>query len=160
MAHAYEATVEWRAGEGERSSSRDYSRAHRWRFDGGADIAASASPQVVGARFADPAGVDPEEALVASLASCHMLFFLDLASRDGFDVVAYRDRATARLAARDDGRTAIVDAVLRPEAEFAIPVDADRLSAFHERAHELCYIANSVNFPVRVEPVEAEVAAW
>ena len=152
MAHLYEATVEWRAGAGEPFASRRYSRAHSWRFDGGAVVAASASPLVVPAPMSDVAGVDPEEALVAAIASCHMLFFLDLASRKGLDVAAYSDTAVGEMDKREDGRTAMVRATLRPRAEFVGEVDPALVSDLHHRAHELCYIANSVNFPVTVEP--------
>jgi len=150
MGHGYRATVEW-APAGEPFVTRRYSRAHRWRFDGGAIVAAAASPQVVRPALTDPAGVDPEEALVASLASCHMLFFLDLASRAGLDVRAYRDDAEGELGRRPDGRDAMVRVTLRPEVEVA--AGREDIAALHARAHELCYIASSVNFPVVVEPV-------
>jgi organic hydroperoxide reductase OsmC/OhrA len=149
----YEAVVRWAAADNVAFLSRRYSRAHSWTFDGGAEVAASASPQVVPQPLSDPAGVDPEEALVAALASCHMLFFLDLASRNGLDVRSYVDRATGRMGKRPDGREAMVEAVLRPEVELAAPMGSDRVAGLHERAHALCYIANSVNFPVRVEPI-------
>jgi organic hydroperoxide reductase OsmC/OhrA len=148
----YEATVEWRAGEGEPFLTRKYSRAHALKFDGGAQVRGSASPHVVRAPMSDPAGVDPEECLVASLASCHMLFFLDLASRAGLDVVAYTDRATGEMGKRADGREAMVKATLHPEVTFAGEADQAKVADAHHRAHALCYIANSVNFPVTVEP--------
>ncbi|WP_420141499.1 OsmC family protein [Sphingomonas sp.] len=148
----YRAVVRWAAADDAAFLSRRYSRAHSWTFDGGAEVAASASPQVVPEPLSDPAGVDPEEALVAALASCHMLFFLDLASRDGLDVRSYVDRAIGRMGTRPDGREAMVEAVLRPEVELAGPAGLERVVGLHERAHALCYIANSVNFPVRVEP--------
>ncbi len=149
----YEATVEWQAGEGEDFARHHYSRAHRWDFDGGAVVAASASPQIVRAPWSDPAGVDPEEALVAALASCHMLFFLDLAARKGLRVLSYKDHAVGEMGRREDGREAMVRATLRPEVAFAGASDPDVTAALHQRAHELCYIANSVNFPVGMEPV-------
>ncbi|MES2441957.1 MAG: OsmC family protein [Pseudomonadota bacterium] len=149
----YEATVEWAAREGDDFAAHRYSRAHRWRFDGGADVPASASPHIVRAPWSDAAGVDPEEALVASLASCHMLFFLDLASRAGLVVTAYRDRATGEMGKRADGRDAMVRAALHPEVSFAGEADPEKAAEVHHRAHALCYIANSVNFPVSVEPV-------
>jgi organic hydroperoxide reductase OsmC/OhrA len=148
----YEATVAWEAGEAGAFLSRRYSRAHRWRFDGGADVPASASPQVVRVPLSDPAGIDPEEALVASLASCHMLFFLDLASRAGLDVVGYVDRATGEMGRNGDGREAMVQVTLHPQVTFAGAADPDAVQALHHRAHDACYIANSVNFPVTVEP--------
>ena len=111
MSHSYEATVEWKAGQGEPFLTRKYSRVHRWRFDGGAEILAAPSPGIVPVPMTDPAGVDPEEALVAALSSCHMLFFLDLASRAGLDVFSYTDHAFGEMAKRGDGRTAFVRAV-------------------------------------------------
>lgn len=148
----YEATISWAAGEGEAFLTRKYSRAHRWTFDGGAEVAASSSPHVVRVPLSDPAGVDPEEALVAALASCHMLFFLDLASRAGLDVVSYVDRATGEMGKRADGKDAMIAVTLHPRVTFAGAADAAAVEAAHHRAHELCYIANSVNFPVTVEP--------
>jgi len=154
MSGIHEATVEWRAGEGEPFLTRKYSRAHRWTFDGGAQVAASSSPSVVRVPLSDPAGVDPEEALVAAIASCHMLFFLDLASRAGLDVVSYIDHATGEMGKRADGREAMVKATLHPQVTFAGEADPAKVAEAHHRAHELCYVANSVNFPVAVEPAE------
>lgn len=151
MSGVHEATVEWRAGEGEPFLTRKYSRAHQWTFDGGAEVRASSAPSVVRVPLSDPAGVDPEEALVAALASCHMLFFLDLASRAGLDVVSYVDRATGEMGKRDDGKEAMVKATLHPEIVFANEADPAKVAEIHHHAHELCYIANSVNFPVTVE---------
>ena len=153
MSGVHEATVEWRAGEGEPFLTRKYSRGHTLRFDGGAEVRGSSAPSVVRVPLSDPAGVDPEEALVAALASCHMLFFLDLASRAGLDVVAYIDRATGEMGKRDDGKEAMVKATLHPEVTFVGEADPAKVAEAHHRAHELCYIANSVNFPVVVEPV-------
>jgi len=152
MGGIHEATVEWRAGEGEPFLTRKYSRAHRWNFDGGAQVRASSSPSVVRVPLSDPVGVDPEEALVAALASCHMLFFLDLASRAGLDVVSYVDRATGEMGKRADGKDAMTKATLHPRVSFASAADAAVVADIHHHAHELCYIANSVNFPVEVAP--------
>ena len=91
------AIIEWQRGDAD-FLDRRYSRAHRWRFDGGAEIAASSSPHVVRAPFSNPANVDPEEAYVAAISSCHMLWFLDLAARGGFRVDHYRDAAEEGLA--------------------------------------------------------------
>jgi organic hydroperoxide reductase OsmC/OhrA len=150
----YEATVEWHIGAEESFETRKYSRAHRWKFDGGADVPASASPAVVGTVYSDPAGVDPEEALVAALASCHMLFFLDLASRSGVSVTSYVDHAVGVIGKRDDGVVAMLSATMRPQVSYAAPVDDAKIAGLHHKAHELCYIANSVNFPVSVEPAQ------
>lgn len=148
----YEATVEWHLGAEESFEARKYSRAHRWKFDGGADVPASASPAVIGTVWSDPAGVDPEEALVAALASCHMLFFLDLASRSGITVTSYVDHAVGLVGKREDGVVAMLSATMRPQIGYAAPVDAEKIAGLHHKAHELCFIANSVNFPVTVEP--------
>ena len=146
----YEATVEWRLREGEDFTASQYSRGHRWRFDGGADVRASSSPHVV-PDWSDLAGVDPQEALVASLASCPKLFFLALAAKKRLQVTGYVDRATGTMGKRDDGKEAMVAVRLSPEVTFAgDPPEASVLSAIHHKAHELCYIANSVNFPVTV----------
>jgi organic hydroperoxide reductase OsmC/OhrA len=153
MSGIHEATVEWRAGEGEPFLTRKYSRGHSWRFDGGAEVRASSSPSVVRVPLSDPAGVDPEEALVAALASCHMLFFLDLASRAGLDVVSYVDRATGEMGVNAAGKVGMLKAVLHPQVTFAGEADPAKVAEAHHHAHELCYIANSVNFPVTVEPV-------
>ena len=154
MTHRYEATVEWRAGQGEPFSSRRYSRAHRWRFDGGVEVPASSSPLVVPVPMSETGAVDPEEALVAALASCHMLFFLDLASRKSLDIASYVDTAVAEVGQREDGRTAMLSVVLHPQVEFVGDADPALIEQLHHKAHELCYIANSVNFPVTVEPVQ------
>lgn len=153
MSGVHEATVEWRAGEGEPFLTRKYSRGHTLRFDGGAEVRGSSAPSVVRVPLSDPAGVDPEEALVAALASCHMLFFLDLASRAGLDVVSYIDHASGEMGSNAAGKAAMIRATLRPETVFAGEADPAKVADAHHRAHELCYIANSVNFPVSVEPV-------
>ena len=146
----YEATIHWEGTNAADFASRTYGRAHHWTFDGGANVLASSSPHVVRLPFSDPAGVDPEEALVAALASCHMLFFLDLASRAGIIVTSYRDHAIGEMGKRQDGRDAMTKVTLRPEHALQTAVEASRIEALHEEAHRLCYIANSVNFPVVV----------
>jgi organic hydroperoxide reductase OsmC/OhrA len=130
-----------------------YSRAHRWRFDGGAEVAASSSPSVVRVPFSDPAGVDPEEALVAALSSCHMLFFLDFAAQAKFVVESYEDEAEGAMEKGADGRVRLTRATLRPLIRFAHgrAPSAEELAALHHQAHEACYIANSVTTQVIVE---------
>ncbi len=146
----YVATVEWRSSGGFREGR--YSRAHSWRFDGGAVVPASASPHVVPAPMSDPAGVDPEEALVASASSCHMLWFLHLARDSGLDVAAYRDEARATMGRDERGRTAVTRIVLRPKIDFAgDPPDAQVLERLHHEAHEKCFIANSLRTEIVVE---------
>ena len=144
------ATVRWTASPDENYAKGQYSRAHAWHFDGGAVVAASASPTIVPAPWSDAAAVDPEEAFVASLSSCHMLFFLDFARRAGAVVMAYEDAAEAVMGKGEDGRMRITRVTLRPRVEFAGEVPD--LAALHHAAHEACFIANSVTCEVVVEP--------
>jgi len=150
----YTVSVEW-TRQGAVFSDRRYSRAHRWTFDGGAVVPASSSPQVVRVPFSDPARVDPEEAFVVSLSSCHMLWFLDLAAQAGHVVESYVDHAAGRMAKRADGKEWVAEVDLRPVVAFAANApDAAALAALHHRAHESCFIANSVKTEVRVLPQE------
>lgn len=146
------AVVEWvRAGQP--FSDHSYSRAHDWRFDGGAVVRGSSAPTSVAPPLSDPTAVDPEEALVAALSSCHMLFFLALAAKAGFVIDRYRDAAVAALGRDDRGRMSITTVTLRPAIDWAGQVpDAATLSGLHEQSHRLCYIANSIRAEVRVEP--------
>ena len=148
----YVATIHWALKPDEAFLDGRYSRAHRWSFDGGADVPASSSPSVVRVPFSDPAGVDPEEALVASLSSCHMLFFLDFAKQAKFVVEAYEDAAEGVMEKGADGRVRMTRVTLRPLIRFGerAPTEAE-LAAIHHRAHEACYIANSVTTEVTVE---------
>lgn len=142
--------VEWRADGGFRKNR--YSRAHVWRFDGGAEVRASSSPAVVPEPMSDPAGVDPEEALVASASSCHLLWFLHVAREAGFDVVAYADDAEGTLGRDERGRMSITRIVLRPRIEFVGDApDAETLAGLHHEAHERCFIANSLRSEIVVE---------
>ncbi len=147
----YSATVAWEQ-TGDRFTDNGYSRSHVWRFDGGAEIAASASPHVVPPPLSDMAAVDPEEAFVAALSSCHMLFFLSIAAKRGFVVERYEDTAEGVMEEDDRGKTAITRVVLRPDVRYAgrKPSEEER-SAMHHDAHEKCFIANSVHTDVRVE---------
>jgi organic hydroperoxide reductase OsmC/OhrA len=145
------AIVEWSADGPGRFRDGRYSRVHRIGFDGGAEITGSASPQVVPVPMADPAGVDPEELLVASTSACHMLWFLHLARDAGLDVAGYRDEALG-LMGKIDGRTAIARIVLRPRIVFEGEApDDETLARLHHEAHERCFIANSLKSEVVVE---------
>ena len=146
------ATVRWAASPGKDYAKGQYSRAHSWHFDGGAVVRASASPTIVPAPWSDAAAVDPEEAFVASLASCHMLFFLDFARRAGAVVSAYEDAADAVMGKGEDGKVRITKVTLRPRIAFADEApDAAVLDGLHHQAHEACFIANSVTCEVVVE---------
>ena len=150
----YAATIRWsRSGEGDFAKGR-YSRAHEWAFDGGAVVPASASPDNVPPGTADEAGVDPEEAFIAAISSCHMLFFVDYARRDGFVVDSYVDEAVGVMEKISDGKIAVTRVTLRPRVAFSgdKQPSADEISRLHHRAHEDCFIANSVKTDVTVEP--------
>ena len=129
-----------------------FSREHTWSFDGGLTVTASASPSIVPAPYSNPAGVDPEEAFVASVSSCHMLTFLWLASREGFVADSYEDDALGVMTKNQPGAAWISALTLSPSivwsgAKLPTPADLERL---HHRAHEECFIANSIKTEVRV----------
>lgn len=146
----HSATVDWVRGDAP-FSDRRYSRGHSWRFDGGLEVQASSSPQVVPVPMSVAAAVDPEEAFVASLSSCHMLWFLDLAARAGLVVDRYRDDAIGIMSQDPSGRLAMTLVELRPTVEFAgTPPSAAALSQLHERAHHECFLANSVKTEIRI----------
>jgi organic hydroperoxide reductase OsmC/OhrA len=127
-----------------------YPRAHTWRFEGGVEVAASAAPAFRG----EPERVDPEQAFVASLASCHMLTFLAIAARRRLVVDTYEDAAVGFLEKNEEGRLAITRVVLHPAVRFAEPdgVAPGTLQHLHQQAHEHCFIANSVRTRIDVEP--------
>ncbi len=141
----YDACVTWYRGD-QPFNDNEYSRGHTWSFDGGLSIPASSSPNVVPLPFSVAENVDPEEAFVASISSCHMLFFLSLAAARGIVVDHYSDNATGLMEKRPDGKTAMTKVILRPNASYSgddLP-DREQLERLHHRAHELCFIANSV----------------
>ncbi len=147
----YIATVKWER-HGEKFTDNRYSRAHTWDFDGGVTVAASASPHVVKPPMSDPAAVDPEEAFVASLSSCHMLFFLFFAAKDGFVVDSYVDQAIGFLEKDAQGLLAMTRVILRPQIRYdGVSPAPEQLSKLHDRAHHECYIANSVKTTVTIE---------
>ncbi len=149
----YHANVTWARGADAFLHQR-YSRGHRWTFDEGVSIAASASPQAVRAPWHVAAAVDPEEALVAALSSCHMLFFLSFASSAGFTVESYMDSPEGTMARNAAGKEVMTEFVLRPLVTFKERAPSEEeFMAMHQKAHEDCFIANSVKGAVRVEPV-------
>lgn len=144
------ATVEWQRNQGS-PAGRRYSRVHDWRFDGGARIPASSSPHVVPVPMSDPACVDPEEAYIAALASCHMLWFLDLATQAGYVVDRYVDAATGHMLRDDKGKWWVGRVELAPSIAFSgRSPDSAQLEALHDKAHHECYLANSVKTEVVV----------
>lgn len=154
MAHVYTAKVLWERGAQPFVDKR-YSRAHAWRFDGGVNVAASASPQVVKVPLSREDAVDPEEAFVASLSSCHMLFFLDYASRAGFRIDRYEDDASGEMAKDIEGRMMVAKVTLRPAITWSgekRPTAAE-IADLHHKSHAVCFIANSVKSDVIVADV-------
>jgi organic hydroperoxide reductase OsmC/OhrA len=150
------ATVRWDR-EGAVFVDNQYSRGHFLEFDGGARVRASASPANVRTPFCDPAGVDPEEAFVASISSCHMLWFLSIAAKRGFLVETYVDEAEGEMGPNAEGRIAVKRVTLRPAVRFGgspAPTGAD-IDSMHHEAHDECYIANSVTTEIVCEPVSS-----
>ncbi|MDP9177806.1 MAG: OsmC family protein [Gemmatimonadota bacterium] len=149
----YKAVVEWSRAGAVFTDSR-YSRGHRWLFDGGVEVPASSSPSVVPLPLSVAAAVDPEEAFVASLSSCHMLMFLFLAARRGFVVDSYRDEAVGLLAKDSSGKLAMTQVTLHPNVQFGGEKrpTPEELDALHHESHEQCYIASSVKTDVRCVP--------
>jgi organic hydroperoxide reductase OsmC/OhrA len=154
MAHLHTALVRWDLGDHDFLGKR-YSRAHTWTFDGGVVVPASSSPQVVAVPMSDARAVDPEEAFVAALSSCHMLWFLDIASRAGYAVDRYEDAADGHMGRNAAGKLVVDVVTLRPRTRFAgaRAPDAAALAALHHEAHEECFLANSVRCEIRCEPV-------
>jgi organic hydroperoxide reductase OsmC/OhrA len=152
--HLYTAEVEWRRGAQPFTDNR-YSRAHQWRFDGGAEVRGSSSPLSVATPMSDPAGVDPEEAFVASISSCHMLWFLGLAAKAKFRVDRYADKAEGVMEKNSEGKVAVTRVTLRPHVAFSGDRTPTReeLDHLHHEAHDKCFIANSVKSEIRCEPV-------
>lgn len=147
------ATVSWRR-DGAPFTDKKYSRVHRWKFDGGLEIPGSSSPHSVRVPLSDPAAVDPEEAFVAALSSCHMLWFLSIAAARGFVVDSYEDSAVGVLSKNAAGKMAMTSVTLRPAIVFdGRQPGGDDLDAMHHKAHEECYIANSVTAEITVAPV-------
>ncbi|WP_242112535.1 OsmC family protein [Luteimonas aquatica] len=145
------ASIRW-TREGKPFDYDSYSRDHDWQFDGGQRLRASAAPGYLGSAE----GVDPEEALVAALSSCHMLTLLAIAAKKGLVIDRYEDDAVGTMGKNEDGRLAVTQVVLRPRIVFEGQApDAAALARLHEQAHTHCFIANSVRTAVTVEPQDA-----
>jgi organic hydroperoxide reductase OsmC/OhrA len=148
----HKATISWKRTSPEFLKGK-YSREHTWTFDGGATVPASPSPMVVPTPWSNPAHVDPEEAFVASLSSCHMLTFVWLASRKGFQVDSYDDEAVGVITKNEKGIPWVSSVTLRPKIVYSgdkLPSPADE-EQLHHAAHEQCFIANSVKTEVTVK---------
>lgn len=152
--HDYHAEVHWtRAGQP--FTDNRYSRRHDWHFDGGATVPGSSSPHSVRVPLSDPSAVDPEEAFVAALSSCHMLWFLSLAAKAGWVIDDYRDAAVGIMELNAQRQMAVTVVTLRPAVRYGGErrPDAAEQERLHHEAHANCFIANSVKSDVRCEPV-------
>jgi organic hydroperoxide reductase OsmC/OhrA len=150
----YRTVVVWSRGDATFTDNR-YGRGHRWLFDGGIEVPASSSPHVVPLPLSVEAAVDPEEAFVVSLSSCHMLWFLSIAARCGFVIESYRDEAVGVMGKDASGKLAMTRVTLHPEVRFGggkLPA-AGEVTEMHDQAHEECFLARSVKTDVRCEPV-------
>lgn len=154
MAHEYKAVIAWERGAGEPFTDLKFSRAHQWSFDGGITVPGSSSPLSVRVPYSRAEAVDPEEALVAALSSCHMLTFLYLAAKQGIVVDSYQDEAVGVMTKNARGKLFVSKVALRPRIAFAgtQPPNAAQLAELHHHAHEECYIANSVLTEIVVDP--------
>lgn len=152
----YYATINWSRGKDENYTNHEYSRGHTWSFDGGVSVPASSSPHVVPLPFSVEENVDPEEAFVASLSSCHMLFFLSIAAKRKFVVDSYSDEAVGVMDKDDSGKMAMTLVTLRPKVIFSGERQPTRiqLEKMHHQSHEQCFIANSVKTKVVTEIIE------
>lgn len=149
----YGAKISWYRGNDEKYVDNQYSRGHEWSFDGGLTVPASASPHVVPLPYSVEQNVDPEEAFVASLSSCHMLFFLSIAAKRKYVVDEYIDNAVGIMGKDSNGMEWMTRVTLRPLIKFSSENQPDNelLDKMHHRAHELCFIANSVKTEVVTE---------
>ncbi|MCE9619038.1 MAG: OsmC family protein [Planctomycetes bacterium] len=152
------AEILWLRGEQD-FLGRRYSRKHLLRFDGGLEVAGSSSPDVVPVPMSDAAAIDPEEAFIASLSSCHMLWFLAIAAKRKFCVDRYRDAAIGSMAKNADGKMFVASVTMRPEVRFSgAPVPTrEQIDQMHHEAHAECFIANSVKTIVQCEPIYVDL---
>ena len=149
----YFATVAWNKKAHENFVDNKYSRAHQWKFDGGAIIEASSSPHIVPLPYSSEANVDPEEAFIASLSSCHMLFFLSFAANRKYTVESYTDEATGIMQIDEDNRMSMTDVTLQPKVLFSGDKQPtkEQIDKIHHNAHKQCFIANSVKTKIHIK---------
>jgi organic hydroperoxide reductase OsmC/OhrA len=147
----HKATIKWSQSQGDFLKGT-YSREHTWTFDGGATVQASSSPAAVRVPFSNPVNVDPEEAFVASLSSCHMLTYLFVASRKGFEISHYEDEAVGVMTKNERGIPWVSSVTLHPRITYAgtKTPSSEEVEQMHHAAHEQCFIANSVKTEIKV----------
>ncbi|MBQ4846734.1 OsmC family protein [Pseudoalteromonas sp. MMG005] len=148
----YQAVIQWNKQSTELFVDRKYSRVHHWLFSSGTRIAASSSPSIVPVPYSNEAHIDPEEAFVAALSSCHMLFFLDLAAQRKLIIESYYDDALGTLGLNHLGKKAMTKVVLNPKVIWGAGVEVEHslIESLHHQAHKLCFIANSVQTDVSI----------
>ena len=148
----YTAKITWKSDSPEAFKSNRYTRGHTWTFDGGITVPASSSPHSVRLPYSKEEAVDPEEAFVAAISSCHMLTFLWVAAKRGFVIESYEDEAVGELSLDAEGNQSMTTVTLQPEIVWTVGAPtAVELAEMHHAAHEGCYIANSVKTLIRVE---------
>lgn len=154
MNKEYFAKIIWKS-DGTKFIEGKYSRAHSWKFDGGIEVVASSSPHVVPLPYSNEYAVDPEEAFVASLSSCHMLWFLSIAARKGFEIASYIDEASGVMGKNEIGKIAMLSVILKPKVIFSGSIFPSReaVENMHEEAHSECFIASSVKTEVVCRPI-------
>ena len=148
----YTASIFWKKKEIESFTDNKYSRGHTWVFDGGVELPASASPQVVPLPMSDESAVDPEEAFVAAISSCHMLFFLSIAASSNYIIETYDDQAEGIMSKNEHGQIVMGDIILKPKIVFSgttIPT-AEQIAELHNSAHHKCYLANSIKSTIKI----------
>jgi len=148
----YTATLTWQKQPGEEFEKGRYSRVHQWMFDGGMKIAASSSPTVVPVPMSDASLIDPEEAFLASLSSCHLLFFLSIAAKKKLIVEKYQDHVQGIMGKNEEGKMAMLTVTLNPVVSFSAEnmPSQETIRQIHELAHDSCYIANSVKTKLEI----------
>lgn len=151
MSH-YAATILWETHPHEKFIDHQYSRAHIWEFDGGISISASSSPQIVPTPYSNAENVDPEEAFIAAISSCHMLFFLDLAAQNTLKVERYVDAATGVLGKDETGNIAMLSITLAPKITWSEghSPNEELIAQLHHQAHTKCFLANSIKTEINI----------
>jgi organic hydroperoxide reductase OsmC/OhrA len=148
----YTASIFWEKKDTESFIDNKYSRKHTWAFDGGTEVPASSSPQVVPLPMSDASALDPEEAFVAAISSCHMLFFLSIAASSNYIIETYEDKAEGIMSKNESGQMVMADIILKPKIIFSGPniPTAEQINSLHDSAHKKCYLANSVKSTIKV----------
>ncbi|AIW16109.1 OsmC family protein [Vibrio tubiashii] len=152
----FSAAVKWQRGPSDAFNDNQYSRAHTWYFDGGITVPASSSPHVIPLPLSVEENVDPEEAFIASISSCHMLTFLGIAAKRRYIIDSYTDEAVGFLEEDSSGRSSVTRVILRPKIEFKgeKQPSLEQLEKLHHLAHQHCFIANSVKTDITTEIIQ------